>query len=186
MARMATYRAGATDRRRLLSLLDRIAGDSRNARVTIFAIAVVVVAAIVAGIMRGERVAAWAPVDVVSSHEPLQELPIRVAGHDGVVRPAHTHDAVLDMKSISSLVVGVDLHVLPKGAERYEAVIRTDSGHEMFRGTIAPDYFKEGRFMLRLFPKHFPNGEYFLEIEAVRSETDKRVVAASWFQALSS
>ncbi len=183
---MATLRAHSGDHRLLSSLASRIPGNSRNAQVTLVAVAAVIVALIVAGVMRGQRVAEWTSVKVVTSRDPLQELPIRVAGRDGVVRPAHTHDAVLNLKSISSLVVGVDLDYVPRGATRYEAVIRTDAGKERFRDTIDPAYFKEGRFMLRLFSKQFPTGEYLLEIEGVRSETDKRVVAASWFQVVTS
>ncbi len=182
MGGMSELRVPVAGRAMLDSVVSRIPGGTKNARLA--AVALVVVVAVIVGVTatRGHRVAAWAPVSVVLSHDPLQELPIRVAGKNGIVRPARTHDAILDLKSISSLVVGVNLRTLPKGAERYEAVIRNEAGQERFRSTIAPEYFKEGRFMLRLYSRRFAHGDYRLEIEAVRGETDKRVVAVSWFQ----
>jgi hypothetical protein len=137
---------------------------------------------VVSSVIRARRVAAWAPIDVVSSRDPLQELPIRRATRDGTVRPAQTYDAVLDLKSIDELVVGVDLDRIAKSASGHEAVIRTQDGVERFREAIPSDYFSEGRFMLRLFARRFPPGDYFLEIEVPDATGEARVVAASWFQ----
>jgi hypothetical protein len=181
MAHMTVLRVSAL-RGRLIPVIGRIPGGAKYAPVVAVALAVTVAVVVGLAVTRGNRVAAWAPMTVISSHDPLQELPIRVAGKNGLVRPAPTHDAILDLKSISTLVVGVDLSAVPKGAARYEAVIRTGAGQERFRSTIAPAYFAEGRFMLRLYSRRFPRGDYRLEIEAVQSETDKRVVAISWFQ----
>jgi hypothetical protein len=89
---------------------------------------------------------------------------------------------VLDLSSIPSLVVGVDLHRVPKGATRYQTVIHSGNGKERFRDIIAPQYLTEGRFMLRLFSREFRRGDYLLEIEAQDASGDGRVVAASWFQ----
>jgi hypothetical protein len=181
MARMSVLRVSVA-RGRLAPVIGRIPGGARYAPLVGVALAVFVAIVVGLAVTRGNRVAAWAPMSVISSHDPLQELPIRVAGKNGLVRPARTHDAILDLKSISTLVVGVNLDRIPTGAARYEAVIRTDAGQERFRSTIAPEYFTEGRFMLRLYSRRFPRGDYRLEIEAVQSETDKRVVAVSWFQ----
>jgi len=142
-----------------------------------------VIAIIVFGIMRGQRVAEWAPVSVVDSHEPLQELPVRVAQGKEPVEPAHTYDAVLDVSSIKALVVGVDLDYVTKGLPRYDAVIRSSDGKELFRGRIQDAYFADGRFMLRLFAGRFPAGDYTLDIEGFDPGVkDGRVVASSWFQ----
>src|SRR5262249_31774098 len=84
-----------------------LANRSRGGRHIKLGAAIVVglvVALIVVGIMHGQRVAEWAPVSVVDSHEPLQELPVRVAQGDEPVEPAHTYDAVLDVSSVKALV----------------------------------------------------------------------------------
>jgi hypothetical protein len=142
-----------------------------------------VAALIVVSVMRGQRVAEWAPISVVNSTEPLQELPMRVAKGGEPVEPAHTYDAVLDFSSIKALVMGVDLDSVTRGLPRYDAVIRTPDGNELFRGRILDSYFKEGRFMLRLFAKRFPAGDYTLDIEGFDpGARDGRIVASSWFQ----
>ena len=142
-----------------------------------------VVALIIFGVMRGQRVAEFAPLSVIDSREPLQELPIRVAQGKEPVEPAHTYDAVLDVSSLNALVLGVDLDYVPKGLPRYDAVIRSSNGSEKFRGRILDNYFSEGRCMLRLFAKRFPAGDYTLDIEGFDAGvTDGRVVASSWFQ----
>jgi hypothetical protein len=142
-----------------------------------------VIALIVVTILHGQRVAEWAPVSVVDSREPLQELPVRVAQGGEPVEPAHTYDAVLDVSSIKALVVGVDLDYVTKGLPRYDAVIRTSDGKELFRSRILDHYFSEGRFMLRLFAKRVPAGDYNLDIEGFDpGARDGRVVASSWFQ----
>lgn len=143
----------------------------------------IVVALIVLGILRGQRVAEFAPLSVIDSHEPLQELPLRVAQGTEPVEPAHTYDAVLDVSTIKALVVGVDLDYVPKGLPRYDAVIRGSNGSEKFRGHILDNYLSEGRCMLRLFANRFPAGDYTLDIEGFDpGTTDGRVVASSWFQ----
>jgi hypothetical protein len=142
-----------------------------------------VIALVVISILHGKRVAEWAPDSVVNSTEPLQELPVRVAQGGQPVEPAHTYDAVLDVSSIKALVVGVDLDYVTKGLPRYDAVIRTADGTELFRGRILEHYFQEGRFMLRLFAKRFPAGDYTLDVEGFDpGARDGRIVASSWFQ----
>lgn len=182
---MTTRNFSEAVRVRSPGVVGRIAGTSRNVRATLIGIVVVVGALVVLSVVRGQRVAQWAPLDVVATRDPLQELPIRLAGKDGVVRPASTHDAVLDMKRISHLVVGVDIHRLPAGATHHEVVVRNEKGDERFRSEIPQRYFDDGRFMLRLFSRQFPAGVYWLEVEAGSGEgSDSRVVAASWFEVL--
>jgi hypothetical protein len=173
--------AGRPARPWLDDLADRIPGGRQNARFALVALAVVFITLIVLKIVSSSRVAQWAPVEVVTSREPLQDLPLRLASSDGVVRPAHTYDAVIDMKSIDHLVVGVDLDYLPRQGTRRDVVIRAGDGAERFRAAVPESYFTEGRFMLRLFSRHFPSGDYTLEIEALE-DGETHVVAASWFQ----
>jgi hypothetical protein len=158
-----------------------VPGGRRNTKIALVAFAAIVVLLIVLEIVSASRVAQWASVDVVDSREPLQDLPIRLAGSDGVVPPAQTYDALIDMKSIKHLVVGVDLDYLPRPDTDREVVIRASDGSERFRDNMPESYFTEGRFMLRLFARQFPSGDYTLEIEAP-DEGGSRVVAASWFQ----
>lgn len=179
---MATRSFSESIRVRSPGVVGRIAGTSRNVRATLIGIVIVVGGLVGLTIARGQRVAEWAPLDVVSSRDPLQELPIRLAGRDGVVRPASTHDALLDMKRISSLVVGVDLDRIPAESGPYVVVLRNDAGDERFRKEIPPEYFEDGRFMLRLFARRFPAGVYWLEIETGGNAADARVIAASWFE----
>lgn len=163
-------------------LADRVPGGRRNVQVGLAVLGAVVLTLIVLQIVSMSRVAQWASVDVVDSRDPLQDLPIRLANSEGVVPPAQTYDAVLDLKSIDYLVVGVDLDYLPRRDTRREVVLRTSEGVEKFRDAVPESYFTEGRFMLRLYSRHFPLGDYMLEIEGAGDAGEKRVVAASWFQ----
>jgi hypothetical protein len=163
----------------------RSPGASRRINLISTIAAGVVVALIVTIVMHGQRAAEWAPLSVVNSSEPLQELPIRVAQGDDPVEPAHTYDAMLDVSHVRDLVIGVDLDYVTKGLPRYDAVIRSPDGSERFRGRINQDYFKDGRFMLRLFAKRFAAGDYTLDIEGFDAgATDGRIVASSWFQVI--
>jgi len=187
---MSTHRRGSDGRGPLAfppigDLVNRVPGGRRYAGLAGAALVLVVGVIVALGVARGRRVAAWAPIDVVESRTPLQELPVRVGDGEEPVPPARAYDAVLDLSSIPSLVVGVDLDFIPKGASRYEAVIRTADGAERFRDRVPASYLTEGRFMLRLEAGRFPAGDYSLEIEAFADEAgDGRVVAASWFQVL--
>jgi len=163
-------------------LVNRVPGGRKYARIAAAALIVVLLVLIAVGVARGRRYAAWAPIDVVESRDPLQDLPVRVAGSEGAVAPAQTYDAVLDLSSIASIVVGVDLDYIPRGAARYEVTVQSEDGAVRFRDTIAPHYFEEGRLMLRLFAHRFQPGDYHLEIMAYDAGGDGRVVGASWFQ----
>ncbi len=163
-------------------LADRVPGGRRNLQAGIAMMAAVLVALLVHEIVSARRVAQWAPVDIVDSRDPLQDLPVRLASSSGEIRPAPTYDAVLDLKAIDHLVVGVDLDFLPRRGAPRDVVIRTSTGDVKFRAHVPESYFTQGRFMLRLFSRHFPSGEYMLEIEAPEQSGEVAVVAASWFQ----
>jgi hypothetical protein len=163
-------------------LADRVPGGTRNVKIGLVVLAGVILTLIIAQIAASQRVAQWASIDVVDSRDPLQDVPIRLASSDGTVRPAQTYDAILDLKSIDELVIGVDLDYLPRPGTKREVVIRAGDGGEKFRDEVPASYFTEGRFMLRLFSRQFPSGDYMLEIEAGEESGEPRVVAASWFQ----
>jgi hypothetical protein len=165
-------------------LVNRVPGGRRYVRLAGILL-LLIAALVVIGVVRSRRVAVWAPVSVIASREPLQELPVRVAVPGEAVEPAHTYDAVLDLSSINSIVVGVDLDYIVKGIPRYDAVIRSADGSERFRSRIKQEYFADGRFMLRLFAPRFPAGDYTLDVEGFdEGATDGRIVASSWFQIL--
>jgi hypothetical protein len=186
MCGMSTHRPGAGSHVPVTGfggLVDRIPGGRRYARLGAAALVLLLVIGIGLGLGRGRRVATWEPVEVVDSRDPLQELPLRIAQGEDPVPPAQTYDAVLDLSTIGTLVLGVDLDYVPTGAARYEAVIRGPEGTERFRDRIAESYFAEGRFMLRLFTRRMPAGDYTLEIESFGTDAGEgRIVAASWFQ----
>ena len=166
-------------------LVSRVPGGRRYVAGGGLALAILIIAIVAIGVSRGRRVADWAPLNVVESTEPLQELPVRIADRGEPVPPAQTYDAVLDFSSIRTLVVGVDLDYVPVGSARYDAVIRNDDGTERFREPIADSYFTDGRFMLRLQGRRLQAGDYTLDIEAFEAgSTDGRIVASSWFQLL--
>ena len=166
-------------------LVNRVPRGHRHVKIAAGLLALIIVTLVIIGLMRNRRVAEWAPLSVVTSREPLQELPIRVAEGNEPIEPAHTYDAMLDVSSIDALVVGIDLDYVPKGLPRYDAVIRTPDGAERFRDRIHPDDFTEGRCMLRLFAHRLPAGDYTLDIEGFDAgATDGRIVASSWFQVL--
>jgi hypothetical protein len=164
-------------------LVNRVPGGRRYVNIAAGILVLLIVAIVIAGVTRNRRIAEWAPASVIDSREPLQELPIRVAEGDEPIEPAHTYDAMLDVKSINALVVGVDLDYVRKGFPRYDAVIRSPDGAERFRDRIKPADFQEGRCMLRLFTKHLAAGDYTLDIEGFDAgATEGRIVASSWFQ----
>lgn len=180
--RLASSASSRLTRPWLDELADRVPGGRRNVHIGLGVLGAVIVVLVVIEIASARRVAQWAPVDVVDSRDPLQDVPIRLASSDGVVPPAQTYDAVLDLKSIDYLVVGVDLDYLPRRGSQRDVVIRNADGAERFRDRVPESYFTEGRFMLRLFSRQFRSGDYTLEIEALEENGERRVVAASWFQ----
>jgi hypothetical protein len=166
-------------------LVNRVPGGRGYVRFAAAALFLLVLVIVVVGVSRGRRAAEFAPVSVIESHEPLQELPVRVATNGEAVEPAHTYDAVLDLSHLDELVVGIDLDYVTKGLPRYDVVIRRADGSERFRGRIEEDYFREGRAMLRLATRRFAAGDYTLDIEGFdEGSAEGRIIASSWFQVL--
>ncbi len=163
-------------------LVNLVPGGRRYVKVATVVL-VLLVAIVVVGVSRSRHVAEFAPASVIDSREPLQELPVRAATAGEAVEPAHTYDAMVDLSNLDAIVVGVDLDYVMKGLPRYDAVIRSPEGGERFRGRIKETDFKEGRFLLRLFAKRFPAGDYTLDIEGYdNGATEGRIIASSWFQ----
>jgi len=167
------------------SLFQRVPGAWAHLRLVVATVVLMVVVLVVFGVTRARRVAEFAPVSVIESREPLQELPIRAASGSDAVEPAHTYDAMLDLSNLDEIVVGIDLDYVTRGLTRYDVVIRRADGSERFRGRIEEDYFREGRAMLRLVTKKFAAGDYTLDIEGFDDGTaEGRIIASSWFQVL--
>jgi hypothetical protein len=166
-------------------LVHRMPGAWAHVRLIVATVALMVVVLVAVGVGRARRVAEFAPVSVVDSREPLQELPVRVASGGEAVEPAHTYDAMLDASRVGAIVVGVDLDYVMKGLPRYDVVLRGTDGSERFRGRIKEGYFREGRFMLRLFARKLPPGDYTLDVEGFDdAAAEGRIIASSWFQIL--
>lgn len=179
---MSSHRP-ASDGRGPVRVIARGPAGRGQLRLLVAIVAILVIVLVALGVTRARRVAEFAPVTVIDSREPLQELPVRAAATGAAVEPAHTYDAMLDLSNLDAIVVGVDLDYLIKGLPRYDAVIRSPDGGERFRGRIQETAFEEGRFMLRLFAKRFPAGDYTLDIEGYdNGATDGRIIASSWFQ----
>ncbi len=180
--RLASHASTRPARPWIDELADRVPGGRRNVSIGLSVLGAIVATLIVIQVVSMRKVAEWAPIDVVDSRDPLQDLPIRLAAADGTVRPAQTYDAVIDLKGIDHLVVGVDLDYLPRQDTEREVLIRAADDRVKFRDHVPDSYFTEGRFMLRLYSRHFPAGDYTLEIEAPEAGGEAHVVAASWFQ----
>lgn len=180
---MSSHRPASGGRGLVSGVLGRIPAPRGQARLLVVIVMLVGFALVAFGIVRSRRVAEFAPVTVVETSEPLQELPVRAASGDDAVEPAHTYDAVLELSNIDTIVVGVDLDYINKGMPRYDAVIRTPDGRERFRGRIDEELFRDGRFMLRLFADRFAAGDYTLDIEGFDDgAAEGRIIASSWFQ----
>ena len=181
---MTSHRPASGGRGRVFGpLISRAPAGRGQARLLAAIVALTAVVLVVLGVTRGRRVAEFAPVSVIDSREPLQELPVRVAAGREAVEPAHTYDAMLDMSNLNGIVVGVDLDYITKGLPRYDIVIRSPEGGERFRERLNESYFQEGRFMLRLFARRFSPGDYNLDIEGFDAgTTEGRIIASSWFQ----
>jgi len=131
-------------------------------------VAVVVATVYTSRTVTGGPAAQWAPLAVLSSRVPVQELPVRLVtrGGGGGAEP----DATLDMRRIDHLVIVVDLDRVAGGADQYQVVITNTQSVEIFRDPIAPKYFDDGRFFLELRGRRFPAGDYVLQIEAHNGE----------------
>jgi hypothetical protein len=179
---MSSHRP-ASDGRDPVRVIARGPAGRGHLRLLVAIVTITVTVLVALGITRARRVAEFAPVTVIDSREPLQELPVRAAAAGEAVEPAHTFDAMVDMSNLEAIVVGVDLDYVIKGLPRYDAVIRSPDGAEHFRGRINETDFKEGRVMLRLFAKRFAAGDYTLDIEGYDAgATEGRIIASSWFQ----
>ncbi|MDH3197463.1 MAG: hypothetical protein OEO21_04405 [Candidatus Krumholzibacteria bacterium] len=129
------------------------------------AVAVTVAVVYTSRTVTGGPAAQWAPLDVLSSRTPVQELPIRLATRGGGGGGAEP-DATLNMRRIDHIVIVVDLDRVAAGADQYQVVITDAQAVEIFRDAIAQKYFDDGRFFLDLRGRRFSAGDYVLQIEA--------------------
>lgn len=172
----------------LEEFLNKAVALLRRPRSAIIAGSAVVVAAaiIVAGQLIAEKkeaspVAGWAPLSVIESNAPLQELLIRRMRR-GTIPPARGVDVTLDFRGISKLVIAVDLDFVGKRASSYEVVVRNPEGKSVYQEMIPQVYLDDGRAFLRLIPRLFDEGQiYALEVVAHYDDGARRVLAESAF-----
>ncbi len=150
----------------------------------IAAVAVAIVGALVALAMtlffsRPPVVAHWASSEVFASKIPVQEVHV-ASVRGGRSKSAHTE---VNLAGISALVVAVDLDRIPRRASSYDAAITTAEGAEVFRDEIAPAYFDDGRFMLRLVARQFQTGDYEIHVDAVADDGARTTIARGTFTA---
>ncbi len=121
--------------------------------------------------------AKFAPEDIIEDGAPLQEVAVARTGRSG--QPPHTE---LDLTNISSLVIAVDLDHVRDRAIYFQAVIIDFAGDEVFRDDIDETSIDEGRLLLQLERRHFPDGEYTLEIEGSDQNGIVSVLSRGTFQ----
>ncbi len=121
--------------------------------------------------------AEFASEDVIEDGAPLQEVAVARTGRSG--QPPHTE---LDLTNISSLVIAVDLDHVRDRAIYFQAVIIDFAGDEVFRDDIDETSIDEGRLLLRLERRRFPDGEYTLEIEGSDQNGIVSVLSRGTFQ----
>ncbi len=163
----------------------------RRPRNAIIAGSIVVVAAaaiVIPGLLKETKepspVAGWAPLSVIETNVPLQELLIRKMRR-GKIPPATGVDVTLDFRGIRKLVIAVDLDFVGKKASSHEVIVRNPEGESVYQEAIPQVYLDDGRAFLRLIPKLFEEGQtYTLEIVAHYNNGTLRVLAQSAFDVL--
>jgi hypothetical protein len=160
----------------------------RNA-IILGSVVVVVAAAIVVASRTTEHkepspVAGWAPLNVIESNVPLQELLIRKMRR-GKIRPANGVDVTLNFRGIRKLVIAVDLDFVGTKASLHEVIVRNPEGKSVYQEAIPQVYLDDGRAFLRLIPKLFEEGQtYTLEVVAHHNDGTPKVLAESAFDVL--
>ena len=162
-----------------LFIRDVVEGVQENPRQRIIAaVAFVLLALFVAFLVnRSGPAAKFAPEDVIEDGSPLQEVSVARTGRSG--QPPHTE---LDLTNISSLVIAVDLDHIRDRAIYFQAAIIDFAGDEVFRDDIDETSIDEGRLLLQLERRHFPDGEYTLEIEGSDQNGIVSVLSRGTFQ----
>jgi hypothetical protein len=126
-------------------------------------------------------VAGWAPLDVIETRVPLQEVLVRRI-RNGRIPKARRPDVTLDFQGVDELVIAVDLDFIDRRASSYEVILWDPQGDSVFREEIPQVYLDDGRFFLKLVPKLFqPDLMYTLELVAIRHNGAQHVVAESLF-----
>jgi hypothetical protein len=148
---------------RIRDWIEDAQGDPQRVRVLIVAGVLVlglVVLVTVFNAVRQNRPAQWSSTDVIEGDAPLQEVLVASAARGGP--PPHTE---IDLTSIGSIVIAVDLDRVRDRAMYFDAVILDAVDAEVFRDEIDEEFVRDGRFLLELRRRHFPAGDYTIEIE---------------------
>jgi hypothetical protein len=129
-------------------------------------------------------VAGWAPLDVIETRAPLQEVLVRKIRRGRIPRATGT-DVTLDFRGIKELVIAVDLDFIEQKSSRHEVVVRDPEGAVAFHEEIPQFYLDDGRFFLRLVPKQFEMERlYELDLVAHHADGSLLVIAESVFDVL--
>jgi hypothetical protein len=152
--------------------------------VIVLTAAALVYALVFAGGKDVSPVAGWAPLDVIETRVPLQEVLIRKMRNGRIARARGT-DVTLDFRGVDKLVIAVDLDFIKGKQLPYELIVRDPDGTGVFQEQIPQEYLDDGRFFLRLIPKQFELDQtYKLELISHRADGSNRVVAESVFDVL--
>jgi hypothetical protein len=160
----------------------------RNAIIAGSIVVVVAAAIVIPSLMKENKqpspVAGWAPLNVIETNVPLQELLIRKMRR-GKIPPANGVDVTLNFRGIRKLVIAVDLDFVGKKASSHEVIVRNQEGDSVYREAIPQVYLDDGRAFLRLIPKLFEEGQtYTLEVLAHYDNGTLRILAQSAFDVL--
>jgi len=147
---------------------------------------VLVAAGIVFAVLRTDGkdpspVAGWAPLDVIQTNVPLQEVLVRKI-RNGRIPKRNGPDVTLDFRGIDKLVIAVDLDFIDRRVPSYDVTVWNPQGESVFQEEIPQVYLDDGRFFLGLIPKLFEQElTYTLELIAHHENGARRVVAESVF-----
>jgi hypothetical protein len=177
-----------------LERLVRRAGDfvKKPANAVLCAVCLlVVVAAVVLSLVlfgpatkEASPVSGWAPLDVIETRTPLQEVLIRTTS-GGRIPAADGTDVTLDFRGIKTLVIAVDLDFIKGKTEPHEVVVHNPEGQVVFQEAVPQIYLDDGRFFLRLIPRVFETDQtYKLELRAGGDAGESLLVAESVFDVL--
>ena len=152
--------------------------------IVVLAAAAIVIPSLMKETKEPSPVAGWAPLNVIETNVPLQELLIRKMRRGKIPRATGV-DVTLNFRGIRKLVIAVDLDFVGKIASSHEVIVRNPEGESVYQEAIPQVYLDDGRAFLRLIPKLFEEGQtYTLEVVAHYDNGTLRVLAQSVFDVL--
>ena len=163
-------------------ILARIPGPKNALAYGGLAVALMAVIVIV-GIRLGgtSKVAGWASLDVIETSVPIQEVPMRIVRR-GVPRGTVGSDTMLDVENLNRFVIAVDLDFVDGSAMSYEIEIKDFADEIVWSGEIPEEHLNDGRALINLRTKHFPDGRYTLDILAYETDGFTSTIAETSFE----